>query len=516
MPWVDKMQKRIILIACAIFSISILLTHNNIEKAYGLVSYTLTYDDNCNSDAIEFVASSYILLCTNGEIGVINAVTHATLEANLIAPKTNFIYNNFQCTSITACKVVEISTGIDNDNEYIISFNPTNGVVSSNVTIDMSGDLKNMAQNFADVNGGWFPVICDDNDYILINDALTRTGDCAGNNFGNLALINSVTVNPEDTTKIAVASSLATNSFRIWVAGGAQVCQLNFASSGNVARNTDLDEWIVKLGNVLWRVTDACVGTATITHSLAGSVRHVEINNSRNELYVVDNANVQVLNSTTTSYAKLYRLDTIDDSNAVSRGAVGINDYAINFPAGGAGQFKIQLWELDEVADTPVASTVCIDTNLDGVTDLCFDDTNADGVADNGLAGSLGAYRGNANITKFGFEMNCAFGIGSCTNADAKTNGVGLMYLGLIVIGSYSALVGIHIQAQKIFNKGNVVLKDALNINPTLLLVMLVIDVGLTWYMGWVANEIFYTLILLIAVGCGFRIYKEVKGGNSE
>jgi hypothetical protein len=159
---------------------------------------------------------------------------------------------------------------------------------------------------------------------------------------------------------------------------------------------------------------------------------------------------------------------------------------------------------------------VCIDTNLDGVTDLCFTDTNNDGVPDNGQLGALGAYRSNANLTQFGTDVFCAFGINSqaCTNKDIKTNGVGLTYLALLVIISYAFLVYIHHQAQTKLGEQHIALLSSLAINPILLLVMLVVDVGIAFYMGWVSNIIFYTLLVIMVGLAGFGIYRQVKGGN--
>lgn len=348
-------NKKLTLIALAVFSIVILLAQNNIEKVFALTSHTIEYDDTCNSEGIDFVSTvaRYIVLCTNGEVATVNQATHTVTEFSLPAPKTNFIYWSWQCTSGLTCYVTEISVAIDNDDEYIIEFSPVGGgAVISNTTVTHSGLTEGFASNFADIDnaGGWFPVLCDDNDYILINPSLAQTGTCDGSNFGT-SFITTVHTNPQDSTKIAVTTSAGTNSFRIWNAGGSQVCQLNFASSGNIARNTVLSEWLVKLGNVVWRVTDACAGTGTVTHGLSGTLRHIEVNNVREELFVTDNADVKILNSTISTYPQLLTLDAIDDSNAVSRGTVGTNDYAIIFDAGGVGESQIQLWELSEVEE---------------------------------------------------------------------------------------------------------------------------------------------------------------------
>lgn len=161
-------------------------------------------------------------------------------------------------------------------------------------------------------------------------------------------------------------------------------------------------------------------------------------------------------------------------------------------------------------------STVCIDTDLNGSADLCFTDTNNDGVADNGQLGSLGAYRSNANLTSFGSQVFCAFGISSqaCTNTNIKTNGVGLVYLILLIIISYAFLVFIHHNAQKSLGRQQVQVMDSLAINPLLLVVMLVLDVGVAFYLSWIPDIIFYSLIVVIVGFTAFGIYRKVSNNG--
>lgn len=160
-----------------------------------------------------------------------------------------------------------------------------------------------------------------------------------------------------------------------------------------------------------------------------------------------------------------------------------------------------------------VNTTVCIDTTGDGQTDICFVDTNGDGVPDAGAGGALAVYRGTANVTKFGTDLGCAFGLTSCTNTNIKTNGIGLFYTMILVVFSYALLVSIHYQARKALSGSNVHLIEVMNINPILLLVMLVIDVGITFYLGWIPSEIFYTIIIIM-IGLGaFGVYRHTKGG---
>lgn len=155
-------------------------------------------------------------------------------------------------------------------------------------------------------------------------------------------------------------------------------------------------------------------------------------------------------------------------------------------------------------------SQVCIDTDLNGTLDLCFTDTNNDGVPDNGQLGALGAYRSNSNLTSFATSMFCAFGINTnaCINHDIKTNGAGLSLLAFLILVSYAFLVSIH--HTTLHRQGETVqVMKTLNINPMLLLVMLVVDVGIAFYLGWIADLIFYTIIVVMVGLAAFGLYRK-------
>lgn len=161
-------------------------------------------------------------------------------------------------------------------------------------------------------------------------------------------------------------------------------------------------------------------------------------------------------------------------------------------------------------------SIVCIDTTGDAEADLCFTDTNGDGVADTGgQIGGLSTYRTGSNFTEFGNDIFCAFGINenACSDRNAKTNGVGYAFTILIIVFSYALLVSIHIMGQKMLSKENIQVIDALNIHPILLLVMLIFDVGLAFSLGFIDNVIFYTTIVVLIGLAGFGIYRKVVSG---
>lgn len=161
----------------------------------------------------------------------------------------------------------------------------------------------------------------------------------------------------------------------------------------------------------------------------------------------------------------------------------------------------------------------CIETVAgSGILDLCFTDTDGNGVPDNGQAGALGAYRSNSNLTSFATDVFCAFGINTkaCTDKNIQTNGVGLVLLALLIIVLYAFLVSIHIYAQQKLRQENVQVMQALNIHPILLLVILVISVGIAKAFTWIDNTIFYTMVVLMIGVAGLGFYKITRGGGNE
>lgn len=296
------------------------------------------------------------------------------------------------------------------------------------------------------------------------------------------------------------------------------VCSLsangNYVSAGQIKYDSNLDRYFVTsdTANRINVISNACALSTTITgFGEANFSVGVEIDTSRSEIYVLTSSasTSKIVALAYANFAKKWEYLSVgtsqrdylayDSSNKIIM--VGSNSNLIRF---------ITLDAINTQAQ------VCIDTNLDGITDLCFKDTNNDGVADNGVAGSLGAFQSNANVTDMGTQWFCAFNLGdACNNSNQKTNGVGLFFTGFLLIISYSLLVGIHIMAQKQLNKGNVVVMDALKINPLLLLIMIVVVVGFTWYLKWIEDVIFYTtLVVMIGLG-GFGIYRAIKSDSN-
>lgn len=107
---------------------------------------------------------------------------------------------------------------------------------------------------------------------------------------------------------------------------------------------------------------------------------------------------------------------------------------------------------------------------------------------------------------------NCNTATGMPNNTDPKTNGTGVAILIFAIILSYAFLVSIHYRAKTQLSKDNVHLVEVMNIHPVILVIMLIADFALVWYMGYLSDIVFYTMIVAI-VGLGaLGFYGKIRG----
>jgi hypothetical protein len=106
------------------------------------------------------------------------------------------------------------------------------------------------------------------------------------------------------------------------------------------------------------------------------------------------------------------------------------------------------------------------------------------------------------NITDTSNELFCSLGITDCDNSDITTNGTGMFMLLILVIVSYAFVVAIHHFAHSPLS----------NINPMFVLLIAIVDITIAFFLGWIPDYIFYSvLVLLIGLG-GFGLYRIIRG----
>lgn len=514
----DVMEKRKIpVIALAIFSIAILLANNNIEKAFALshVDVAVALDMTTNNNAISYAGGSLFVLgkfnntgLNNTPIYKINPVTGVIITSNNLSGKQDGLV----CSSSFCVTVFQNGAGQNRVIEKIslttLAITATSVALASNIeaqSLDISGsNIYYTRLNAGTVSIGIM------NSVDMAETAIYSSG------MGAVSVKDLKVISSQN--RIAVTTD--SHNFHLWnTQTASQVCQLgasgSYLNAGQITYDANNNRYFVTSDttNKINVISSACALSTTITgFGEANYSVGIQIDTARSEIFVLTS-------SDTTS--KIVALKYSDFTKKWEYLSVGKSfrdflayDSSNKIIMVGSASNLIRLITLDSVGEGSITgSQVCIDTTGDAETDLCFTDTNGDGVPDAGQAGALGAYRGSANVTKFGTDLGCAFGLTSCTNKDIKTNGVGLFYLMIIIIWSYAALVFIHYEAKKLGSAGNVHVTEVLNINPILLVVMLFIDVGITFYLGWIPDLIFYSAVVGVIGIASFGIYRHLRGG---
>lgn len=106
------------------------------------------------------------------------------------------------------------------------------------------------------------------------------------------------------------------------------------------------------------------------------------------------------------------------------------------------------------------------------------------------------------NITDTTGEFFCSIGLTDCDNPDIQTNGVGMFMLLLLVLVSYALVVYIH----------HVARQSVMGIHPMLVLLIGIIDVSIAFFLGWIPDYVFYSVIVLLIGLGGFGLYRIIRG----
>jgi hypothetical protein len=106
------------------------------------------------------------------------------------------------------------------------------------------------------------------------------------------------------------------------------------------------------------------------------------------------------------------------------------------------------------------------------------------------------------NITDTSGELFCALGLTDCDNPDITTNGTGMFMLLILLLVSYAFVVYIHHVGHKPIG----------DIHPMLVLLIGIIDVTIAFFLGWIPDYVFYSVIVLMIGLGGFGLYKMIRG----
>ena len=106
------------------------------------------------------------------------------------------------------------------------------------------------------------------------------------------------------------------------------------------------------------------------------------------------------------------------------------------------------------------------------------------------------------NITDTSNDLFCSLGITDCDNPDIQTNGTGMFMLLILIIISYAFVVAIHHFAHA----------SITSINPMFVLLIGIVDITIAFFLGWIPDYIFYTVIVLLIGLGGFGLYRIIRG----
>lgn len=106
------------------------------------------------------------------------------------------------------------------------------------------------------------------------------------------------------------------------------------------------------------------------------------------------------------------------------------------------------------------------------------------------------------NITTTNNELFCSLGLTDCANPDIKTNGTGMFMLLILLLVSYALVVYIH----------HVAKQSIMGIHPMLVLLIGIIDISIAFFLGWIPDYVFYSVIVLLVGLGGFGLYKIIRG----
>lgn len=223
------------LIAIAVFSMSILLAQNNVEKVFALTVSQASVG-NLGGSGLNMVYSSslgrYVLNFGSGVIKTVNPSTHAVAQITLtISGSDNTFNSGIYCES-GLCYTSSFGLG---NPDVIYQFNPITGTVSDTFTVGCTGDGTDIEITGCEAVGttvldnsrlddGWHSAACEVGGFrVLFKVTGQQIGVC------NSSGISGTLVGVEVIgTNVVTTASVATNAFRVFnINTGVQSCVAN-------------------------------------------------------------------------------------------------------------------------------------------------------------------------------------------------------------------------------------------------------------------------------------------------
>lgn len=296
------------------------------------------------------------------------------------------------------------------------------------------------------------------------------------------------------TTRICETASLAfTNQAKVAVING--ILFDSYSTSDLVVMDTTLGTCAVGVKTNL--VDEGSVRTTTydsVNDEFIISATDVDGGNENSAIYTFNGTTFDGIN---TVWEKELKVNTTATTNVIWT--------HFNHPSEG----EIQVWrgnqmviisDLIGVSGTGgQTTTICYVVQGTGQT-FCKTytlDENGNVILDSVIGGV-----NPRNITTTSGELFCSLGITDCSNPDIKTNGTGMFMLLILVLVSYALIVYIH----------HVAKQSVTGINPMLVLLIGIIDISIAFFLGWIPDYVFYSVVVVLIGLGGFGLYKMIRG----
>lgn len=158
----------------------------------------------------------------------------------------------------------------------------------------------------------------------------------------------------------------------------------------------------------------------------------------------------------------------------------------------------IFLEEFFEGGGAGPADPVCIDLNGDGTEDVCYEDTNSDGVPDSGGLGAIGTVMNQNPIYSSIGRLVCQVGAtelctnGQLTDTDIKTNGTGALMWLMLMFALLAIVAGAHTK------EGDRLASSFSKINVMLYIIIIFGSAGIAVAFGWIEPLYFWVSVFVV------------------
>lgn len=509
------MEKKIIPLIIAVSALSFMLVFSdNIESAYALTLSSIIISNAGSAQMTYSIPNQrYVLNVGSGLITTVNPTAKTSASNTLPAVAGETYGTGATCSAtLTSCYIVSSGSGLP---DRIRTYNPMTASIESDTTVNTSGATINIAgittvSTSERGHDGWFVAVCSAGGSVLFNIAGQVLGTCGGTT--PIQSGTSLLYAKQAGTKIAITTSSATNSFRIFDSTtGLIVCQVNInVGNGGSIEYYNNNFYVVVGTNTINKYDTSCNAGTGISNTGISSQIFGLLNISPEGVFAVEGTtSISFMNITSNNISTLaYSLSTnyTETVTAIRNEriayAYGINQTGANIDVATANDPFLFI-QLSTPSENAPSDNEFIDANgiCHGTLSQCLPE------AGGGLSGFL---PNGYNITSAGSTIGQGLGIVDANNNDPQTNGVGLFYM--LATGTLFSGITFATIATANSKFGTSIKYSEVPKEYWLFLVVGV--VALAFYLHWIPDIVFYGLVVGLAGLFAFGLYARFKGND--